>query len=59
MDVEIEPEASKLIEYVSHNGKQPKLPLVLFGNGDRLEQPSNLEVAEKNWVTNPSRKTFL
>ena len=28
LDVEIEPEANKLIEYVSHQTSQPKLPLV-------------------------------
>ena len=58
MDVEIEPEATKLIEYVSHQDSQPKLPLVLFANGDKLEQPSNLEVAEKIGLQTQAGKPF-
>ncbi len=58
MDVEIEPEATKLIEYVSHQNSQPKLPLVLFANGDKLEQPSNLEVAEKIGLQTQAGKPF-
>ncbi len=57
MDVEIEPEATKLLDYVS-NGSQPKLPLVLFANGDKLEQPSNLEVAEKIGLQTQAEKPF-
>ncbi|WP_019508241.1 response regulator [Pleurocapsa sp. PCC 7319] len=58
MDVEVEPEANKLIEYVAHNSTQPKLPLVLFANGDKLEQPSNLEVAEKIGLQTQAEKPF-
>ena len=58
MDVEVEPEATKLIEYVAHNGNQPKLPLVLFPNGDKLEQPKNLEVAEKIGLQTQAEKPF-
>ncbi|HEY9770640.1 MAG TPA: FAD-dependent oxidoreductase [Coleofasciculaceae cyanobacterium] len=57
LDVETEPEATKLLDYVS-NGSQPKLPLVLFANGDRLEQPSNLEVAEKIGLQTQAEKPF-
>ena len=57
MDVEIEAEASKLIDYVS-NGSKPSLPLVLFSNGDKLEQPSNLEVAEKIGLQTQAEKPF-
>ena len=58
MDVEIEPEATKLIEYVSHQNSPPKLPLVLFANGDKLEQPSNLEVAAKIGLQTQAGKPF-
>lgn len=58
MDVEVEPKATELIEYVAHNGNQPKLPLVLFANGDKLEQPSNLEVAEKIGLQTQAEKPF-
>ena len=57
LDVEIEPEASQLIEYVSKESK-PKLPLVLFANGDKLEQPTNLEVAEKIGLQTEAGKPF-
>ena len=57
MDVEIEPEATKLIDYVA-NGSKPKLPLVLFANGDKLEQPSNLQVAEKIGLQTQAEKPF-
>ncbi len=57
MDVEIEDEATKLIDYVS-NGSKPSLPLVLFPNGDKLEQPSNLEVAEKIGLQTQAEKPF-
>lgn len=58
LDVEIEPEAEKLIDYVSHNGTRPKLPLVLFANGDRLEQPTNREVATKIGLQTQAEKPF-
>jgi thioredoxin reductase (NADPH) len=58
MDVEIEPEATKLIEYVSHQDSKPKLPLVLFANGDKLEQPTNLEVAAKIGLQTQAVKPF-
>ncbi|MGB5709746.1 MAG: FAD-dependent oxidoreductase [Waterburya sp.] len=57
LDVETEPEATKLIDYVS-KGNKPKLPLLLFSNGDRLEQPSNLEVAEKIGLQTQAEKPF-
>ena len=57
LDIEIEPEATKLVEYAT-NGSQPQLPLVLFANGDKLEQPSNLEVAEKIGLQTQAEKPF-
>ena len=57
LDVETEPEASKLIDYVS-NGSKPKLPLVLFSDGNRLEQPTNLEVAEQIGLQTKAEKPF-
>jgi thioredoxin reductase (NADPH) len=58
MDVEEEAEANKLIEYVADNGDKPKLPLVLFTNGDRLEQPSNLQLAAKIGLQTQAEKPF-
>ena len=57
LDVETEPEATKLVDYVS-NGSKPKLPLVLFPDGNRLEQPTNLEVAEKIGLQTQAEKPF-
>ncbi|PSB08311.1 fused response regulator/thioredoxin-disulfide reductase [Pleurocapsa sp. CCALA 161] len=57
LDVETEVEAAKLVEYAA-NGSKPKLPLVLFANGDRLEQPSNLEVAAKIGLQTQAEKPF-
>lgn len=57
LDIEIEVEAAKLVEYAT-NGSKPKLPLVLFANGDRLEQPSNLEVAAKIGLQTQAEKPF-
>ncbi|MGL5832416.1 MAG: FAD-dependent oxidoreductase [Waterburya sp.] len=57
LDIETEAEATELLEYVSREG-QPKLPLVLFANGDRLEQPSNLEVAAKIGLQTQAEKPF-
>ncbi|WP_036479325.1 FAD-dependent oxidoreductase [Myxosarcina sp. GI1] len=58
LDVELEPEAEKLIDYVGNNGDRPKLPLVLFANGDRLEQPTNIEVASKIGLQTRAEKPF-
>ncbi|NJK58296.1 MAG: FAD-dependent oxidoreductase [Pleurocapsa sp. SU_5_0] len=57
LDIETEVEAAKLVEYAA-NGSKPKLPLVLFANGDRLEQPSNLEVAAKIGLQTQAEKPF-
>lgn len=46
LDVELEEEARRLVSYSSGN-QTPQLPLVLFPDGTRLEQPSNLQIAEK------------
>ena len=47
LDIEREPEGQKLVDYVSHKGNNPKLPLVLLGNGQQLQQPTNIQLAEK------------
>lgn len=57
LDVETEPEATKLIDYVTKD-TPPKLPLVLFPNGDQLEQPTNLEVAGKIGLQTQAEKPF-
>jgi thioredoxin reductase (NADPH) len=57
LDIETDPEATKLIAYLSPD-PQPKLPLVLFANGDRLERPSNLEVASKIGLQTQAERPF-
>jgi thioredoxin reductase (NADPH) len=46
MDVELEPEACHLLIYGEADGMQ-RLPLVLFPDGSRLVQPTNLQIAER------------
>ncbi|MEM8673306.1 MAG: FAD-dependent oxidoreductase [Cyanobacteria bacterium P01_G01_bin.67] len=57
LDVETEPEAIKLIDYLSKEDK-PKLPVVLFPDGERLEEPTNLEVAGKIGLQTHAEKPF-
>lgn len=57
LDVETEAEATELIDYVTKE-TAPKLPLILFPNGDKLEQPTNLEVAEKIGLQTQAEKPF-
>ncbi|MFM2311478.1 MAG: hypothetical protein RLZZ04_754 [Cyanobacteriota bacterium] len=57
LDIETEAEATELLEYISREG-QPKLPVVLFADGDRLEQPSNLQVAGKIGLQTQAEKPF-
>ncbi|MBD2463132.1 FAD-dependent oxidoreductase [Oscillatoria sp. FACHB-1407] len=57
LDVELEPEAAKLVEYAEAEGKQ-QLPLVLFPDGSRLVQPSNLAIAEKIGLRTQAERPF-
>lgn len=57
LDIEQDKEAEKLITYAKVDG-QPTLPLVLLPNGDRMEQPSNLQVAEKIGLQTQAEKPF-
>ena len=45
LDIEVSEEARELAALVDHG--EPRLPLVLFTDGSRLEAPANAEVAEK------------
>lgn len=56
LDVETE-EGERLIDYAINDHK-PKLPLVLFHNGERLEQPSNLAIAERVGLQTQAEKPF-
>ncbi|MBW4518303.1 MAG: FAD-dependent oxidoreductase [Scytolyngbya sp. HA4215-MV1] len=46
LDIELESEATQLVEYGEAKSNH-QLPLVLFPDGSRLIQPSNLAIAEK------------
>lgn len=52
LDIQLEEEAQRLISYANPD-RIPQLPLVLLADGGRLEQPSNLQIAEKigPWMT--------
>ncbi|MBI4783414.1 MAG: FAD-dependent oxidoreductase [Oscillatoriophycideae cyanobacterium NC_groundwater_1537_Pr4_S-0.65um_50_18] len=57
LDVELEPEAEKLVTYAEMDGKQA-LPLVLFPDGSRLIQPSNLAIAAKIGLQTQAERPF-
>jgi thioredoxin reductase (NADPH) len=56
LDVEQETEAQRLLSYAECPNR--KLPLVLFPNGDRLIQPTNVQVAEKIGLQTIAQKPF-
>ncbi|MBN3870357.1 MAG: FAD-dependent oxidoreductase [Nostoc sp. JL33] len=57
LDIELEPDAEKLVEYAQADGRQ-QLPLVLFADGSRLIQPSNLEIAAKIGLQTQAERPF-
>lgn len=57
LDIELEPEAAKLVEYAEADGRQ-QLPLVMFPDGSRLVQPSNLAIAEKIGLKTQAERPF-
>jgi thioredoxin reductase (NADPH) len=56
LDIEQETEAERLVDYAECPNR--KLPLVLFSNGDRLIQPSNIQIAEKIGLQTIAQKPF-
>ncbi|MEH2282302.1 MAG: FAD-dependent oxidoreductase [Nostoc sp.] len=57
LDIELEPDAAKLVEYAQADGRQ-QLPLVLFPDGSRLIQPSNLEIAARIGLQTQAERPF-
>lgn len=57
LDIELEQDATKLVEYAQADGRQ-QLPLVLFPDGSRLIQPSNLEIAAKIGLQTQAERPF-
>ncbi|MDZ8090068.1 MAG: FAD-dependent oxidoreductase [Nostoc sp. DedQUE12b] len=57
LDIELEPDTAKLVEYAQADGRQ-QLPLVLFPDGSRLIQPSNLEIAAKIGLQTQAERPF-
>ncbi|MEH1945485.1 MAG: FAD-dependent oxidoreductase [Nostoc sp.] len=57
LDIELEPDAEKLVEYAQADCRQ-QLPLVLFPDGSRLIQPSNLEIAAKIGLQTQAERPF-
>lgn len=58
LDIEREPEGQKLVDYVSDNGNSPQLPLVLLEDGEQLQQPTNIQLAEKIGLQTQAEKPF-
>lgn len=57
LDIELEAEAQKLVEYAESNAQQ-QLPLVLFPDGSRLIDPSNLEIAARIGLKTQAERPF-
>jgi thioredoxin reductase (NADPH) len=57
LDIELEEEARRLVSYANAED-MPHLPLVLFPDGSRLEQPSNVQVAEKIGLRTQAERPF-
>lgn len=56
LDIELSEEAQKLAEYAQCD--KLHLPLVLFGDGSHVMQPTNLQVAEKIGLQTQAEKPF-
>ncbi|MGK7918369.1 MAG: FAD-dependent oxidoreductase, partial [Prochloraceae cyanobacterium] len=56
LDIEKEPLAQQLINCTQE--KSPKLPLVIFPDGERLEKPSYAEIATKMGLPTQAEKPF-
>jgi thioredoxin reductase (NADPH) len=56
LDLEVEAEARQLIEQLEP--ETPQLPLVLFPDGSRLEDPSSVQLAEKIGMRTRAQKPF-
>ncbi|OUL17485.1 response regulator [Nostoc sp. 106C] len=57
LDVELEKEAAQLLTYSEPDGVQ-RLPLVLFPDGSRLVQPTNLQIAEQIGLRTQAERPF-
>jgi thioredoxin reductase (NADPH) len=57
LDIELEEEAKRLVAYAEADGRE-SLPLVLFPDGSRLIQPSNLQIAEKVGLKTQAERPF-
>ena len=58
LDIEQEAEAQQLVDYVSNGTIKPQLPLVLLGDGEQLQQPTNIQLAEKIGLQTQAEKPF-
>lgn len=58
LDVEKEAEAQNLIAYATNNGDKTKLPLVILEDGSQLQQPTNLQLAEKIGLQTQAEQPF-
>jgi thioredoxin reductase (NADPH) len=56
LDLEVDAEARRLVEQLG--SETPRLPLVLFPDGSRLEEPSPFQLAEKIGMRTRAEKPF-
>ncbi|MDJ0744539.1 MAG: FAD-dependent oxidoreductase [Xenococcaceae cyanobacterium MO_167.B27] len=58
LDIEQEAEAQKLVDYVANKAEKPQLPLVILGDGQQLQQPTNIQLAEKIGLQTQAEQPF-
>ncbi len=58
LDIELEEEAQRLVSCAEAKNHKTYLPLVLFPDGSRLSQPSNLQIAEKIGLRTQAERPF-
>jgi len=58
LDIELEEEAQRLVSCAEAKNHKIYLPLVLFPDGSRLSQPSNLQIAEKIGLKTQAERPF-
>jgi len=58
LDIELEEEAQRLVSCAEAKNHKTYLPLVLFPDGSRQSQPSNLQIAEKIGLRTQAERPF-
>jgi thioredoxin reductase (NADPH) len=58
LDIERDPEAQSLLNYIADTGKLPETPVVVFPDGTALVRPTTLQIAEKIGLKTQPTQSF-